>query len=142
MTTPVPYVPSTVVQGTVVEPTAIASGKESAVHALGETLMRIIDGVPAAFHGENDRLKAHESVRQFVGSLVSRQGFAALRTGDEKAPVEDVAMRVPPPQVTFGTPVNAPGAGIDYDRLAAAIVRQQAKAARAAELDAQEVNGT
>lgn len=137
MTTPVPYVPGGVVQGEVVQPTAVASGKESAVHALGEVLMKMVDGIPAAFTREDDRLKAHAAIQQFVSRNVTQSGLQAIRTGDERAPIEDVALRVPPPPVTFGTPVN-PSGGIDYDRLAAAIVRQQAKAAAQAALDAKD----
>lgn len=136
MTTPVPYVPTPLgtVQGEVVQPTAIASGKESAVHGLAQVLGRIIDGSPSAFHGENLRLQAHAAVNQWVNSHVTQSGLRALRTGDERAPIEDVSQRVPPPQVTFGTPVNTQP-GIDYDRLAAAIVRQQNAAAQRAALD-------
>lgn len=138
MTTPVPYDPSgVVVQGSVVQPTAIASGKESAAHGLAKVLGRIIDGLPAAFTREDDRLQAHAAVNDFVRANVTQTGLRALQTGEEKAPIENVALRVPPPPVTFGTPVNPTG-GIDYERLAAAIVRQQAAAARSAELDASE----
>lgn len=136
MTTPVPYDPSqVVVQGSVVQPTAIASGKESAVSGLAQVITRLIDGLPAAFTREDDKLRAHAAVNTWVNAHTTASARRALMTGDEKAPIEDVALRVPPPQVTFGTPVNPTG-GIDYDRLAAAIVRQQNAAKAAAELDA------
>ena len=111
-----------VVPGEVVYPDAIASGKESGVFGLSQVVRALINGSPHAFSSEEEKRIALEKVDTFTRSHVPHSSRQALMTGDEMAPVEDVSQRVPPPQTTFGTPVQAPG--IDYRRLAAEIVRQ------------------
>jgi hypothetical protein len=131
----VPVVQGQVVTPSVVQPSAVAGARASAAYGLAQVLKDVIHGSPASFHGENHVLKAIEAVDKFVKAFVGAGELPALVTGDERALVENVALRTPPPQVTFGTPVNT-GPSIDYDRLAAAIVRQQNAQAAAAAIDA------
>jgi len=130
----VPYSGGQVVQGEVIRPTAFASPKETAVHDLGQVLIQLIHGATHAFTDENAKNAAITVVNKWAHAHVTASARRALMTGEEIAPVEDVTQRIPPPQVTFGTPANQ-GPGIDYKKLAAEIVRQQMAAAEAAKRD-------
>src|SRR5215472_18574147 len=124
-----------VVQGEVIQPTSFASAKETASHDLAQVLIQLIHGATHSFHNETAKLAAVKTVNKWAEAHVSRNARQALMTGDEVAPVEDVSQRVPPPGTSYGIPVQV-STGIDYQRLAAEIVRQQAAAADAAKRDA------
>ena len=85
MNTPVPYAQGNVVQGEVLQPTAIASGKESAVHDLGHVLRDLIHGASHAFPDEARKDAAIRAVDKYVDSHVPVSAQRALRTGDERA---------------------------------------------------------
>ncbi|HEV2352694.1 MAG TPA: hypothetical protein VGR89_00485 [Puia sp.] len=108
-----------------VEPAAIAGPQASAVFKVGQVLKELIHAVPSAFPGENDVLRAVNDVESFISAFVKKNELPALATGDQRAMVEDVSKRPTPAGVAFSTPMAQ--AGIDYDRLAAAIVRQMAE---------------
>lgn len=108
-----------------VEPTAIASGRSSAIFSLGDVIKRLVDH-SLAFHSENDKLAAFNVVDGYVNAHVADREMVALLTGIERAPVEDVSQRVPP---TVGGPVMTGGPGLDYTKLAQAILREQQRLA-------------
>lgn len=111
-------------QGSTVNPSAVASASDSAVWTLGEVLKNMFTRTPAAFHSESELDKAILAVDNFVKANTSRSAVRALATGEETAPKEDVTQRVPP---GGASPVNVagPSGPIDYEKLAAAIVRMQ-----------------
>jgi hypothetical protein len=103
-----------------VEPTAISSGKSSAVFKLGQVLKTIIHN-SRSFLSENDVDAAINVVDSFVGAFVPGGEIAALATGAERAAKEDVSQRVAPgmTQQVMGGPV------LDYQKLAQAILAEQ-----------------
>lgn len=104
-----------------IEPSAIASGRSSAIFSLGDVLRRLIDH-SLAFPTENAKLAAYNTVNDYVGAHVADRELSALMTGDERAPVEDVSQRTPP---NIGGPVAYTAPGLDYTKLAQAILREQ-----------------
>lgn len=122
MTTPVP-----VVQGSVISPAAVAGAQPSAAFGLGQVLKEIIHSSPQAFKSENEILGAVNAVDKFIKAFVPVSALPALHTGDQRAPVEDVSLRTPPPGTAITVPANYPV--IDYDKLAMALVRAQAAVA-------------
>lgn len=108
--------------GQAVSPSAVASASDSAVWALGETLKYVFGRIPGAFHSESELDKAVAAVNNFVKASTNRSAVRALATGDETAPKEDVTLRVPP---GGGFPAPAAAPNLDYNALAAAIVRIQ-----------------
>lgn len=124
MTTPVPASPGTI-QGRVVTPSATANAQQSAYFALGDILKALVHGVPSAFPKENDVLAAFATIEKFVKANVTGSAIKALATGDERAPVEDVSKRPAPAGVSYSIPASGAGA-IDYEKLAAYIVREMA----------------
>lgn len=88
---------------------------------MGELLKVIVRRSVGLFHSEVDQDNALNTIDKWVATAVSKSGMRALATGDEHAPKEDVTLRTPP-----GGPVAPPAApGLDYDKLAAAILRVQ-----------------
>jgi len=128
MTTPVPVTPAPtapVVQGRVVQPSATAGQEASAVYKVGQVLKEIVHALPNAFSNENKVLSAVQDIESFVKAYVPASALPALATGAERAMVEDVSKRPAPAGVSYSIPTTAPT--IDYDKLAAAMVRAQAE---------------
>lgn len=110
-------------QGQVVEPSATAGPGPSAAHGLGQVLLDLIHR-SGSYHSEADQDAAAATVHKWVNGQVSVSEKRALSTGDERAPKEDVTQRVPP---GGPAPVGVVAPGIDYDKLAAALVRAGVK---------------
>jgi hypothetical protein len=111
------------VQGEVINPSATANAKESAHFSFAQVIKELIHAVPAAFPSENLQYQAVRVVDDYVKAHVSRSALPALADGNQRAPLEDVTQRIPPQGSGYIVPSSTPA--IDYDRLAAAIVRQQ-----------------
>lgn len=109
-------------QGQVVTPSAIAGPVGSAVFAIGQVLKDIIHN-SGSYRNENDVLAALGAVDSLVNAFLKDSERPAVATGEERAPIEDVSLRKPPPGYTVPGPVV--NQVIDYDKLAAAIVRMQ-----------------
>lgn len=113
------YTATQPVAGTVVQPTAIAGPKPSAVVALGELLKDVLHKT-GVFHHESQLDSAMNVIDDFVRAFATPAELRAVLTGEQRAAKEDVSLREPPGgrvQV-----VHAPaGPAIDYERLAAAI---------------------
>jgi hypothetical protein len=107
----------------VVTPTAIAQAAPSAAFGLGEVLMDIIHGTQV-YATEQQTVNAINTVRKWVGQTVSKADLNALADGTERAASEDVTQRVAPNQA--GYTIMQPA--LDYDKLAAAILRAQTEA--------------
>jgi hypothetical protein len=112
------------VAGEVIQPTAYAGPKAVATHKLGELLKELVHGNPHAFTSENQKLEALNTVDGYVKAHTQPSEIRALSDGTQRAPIEDVTQRKAP-NVGYSVP-TAQAAPIDYDRLAAAIVRAQA----------------
>lgn len=121
MSTPGGVVATT--QGTTktVEPSAVSDGQSSAVFALGQVLKTVLHKMPI-FSVESDLDNAINVVDKWVSAFVPGSAMAALVTGDERAPKEDVSQRIPP-----GGPVANiySGPQLDYAKLAQAILAAQ-----------------
>lgn len=113
-----------VVQGRVSPPPAIASAVQSANYKFAQVMKEIIVASPHAFQSENQQLEALAAVDSFLSALVPNSARRALADIPARAPVEDVSKRVPPAGAGYSLPY-AGNAAIDYDKLAAAIVRAQ-----------------
>lgn len=111
----------------VVRPAAIASGNHSATHALGQVLMDLVHRA-GVYTSETDLHAAEAVVSAWVKSVVPLSAVAALVTGDERAPKEDVTKRVPPGGLPAIPVTTAPA--IDYDRLADALLAAQRRSAQ------------
>lgn len=107
-------------------PSAVAQAQPSAVFGLGEVLKTIIHN-SRTYVSENDVDKAVSAVEKFVGAFTTNSDLKALATGEERAAKEDVTQRVAPGGVS---PSLIP-AGIDYDKLAAALLAAQAQQQKA-----------
>lgn len=124
MTTPAVREDRAPVQGQVISPSAVANATQSAAFELGQVIKSLVNGSPHAFHSETDALAAHASIDRYVKAHVPVSARAALADGTQAAPFEDVSKRPAPASAGYLMPTpNAPA--IDYDRLAAAIVRAQ-----------------
>lgn len=123
MSTPAPYTGGQggVVQGRVVTPSAVAGPQQSAVFKVGEFLKTLAHKA-GVFANESDLLSVLNDIDGWVKAFVPASAMPALADGSQMAPHEDVSQRVPPNST--GVVVSA-SPGIDYDKLAAAIVRQQ-----------------
>lgn len=108
---------------TVVNPTAMAGPVHSATWALGEVLKEIIHK-GGVYLTENALHEAEAIVSAWVKSVVPLSAVAALSTGDERAPREDVSKRIPPGGLP-AIPVVTTAPAIDYDRLAEALLAAQ-----------------
>lgn len=117
--------PTLAIQGEVVQPSAVASPQAAAAFNLGQVLKEIIHAIPAAFSSENQVLAAFTAIDDFIKAFVTRSALPALADGTQRAPMEDVSKRIPPAGTAFSVPTNIPA--IDYDKLAAAMVRAQAQ---------------
>jgi hypothetical protein len=104
----------------VVTPSAVAQAQPSAVFGLGEVLKTIIHN-SRTYVSENDVDKAISAVEKFVGAFTTGSDMQALATGAERAMKEDVTQRVAPGGIASIVPP-----GIDYDKLAAALLAAQA----------------
>lgn len=112
-TAPVPYTEGTV------RASAVAGPQPAAAFALGGVLRDLVHR-SGAYHSEGDQDAAIVAVNKWVSAQVSASDKRALAVGDEHAPKEDVSQRTPPGGA-FVAVSNVPA--IDYDRLAAALVR-------------------
>lgn len=124
-------VPAQVIQGSVVQPSAMAGPVASAVFGLAQILKDVVHN-GRVYTAENDVLAALNAIDSFANAFVKPSELPALATGDERAQVEDVSLRPAPPGMTGMVPSNAPS--IDYDKLAAALVRAQQQAMKDAEI--------
>jgi hypothetical protein len=113
------YTPGRIVQGTVVEPTAVIDPMSEAVHGVVVTLKSLMKNAVGAFHSEKDLDAANEALDKWERAHVSASQLQALLAEhDGPAAKEDVRLRVPSQP---GLPQSAAGAPIDYNKLAAAI---------------------
>jgi hypothetical protein len=117
-----------VVQGDVIQPSAMAGKADSAAFGLGQVLKAVVGGLPQAFRTENELLAAYKAIDTYIGSAVKASALPALADGTELASFEDVTKRRAPNQSAYTLP-QAPVAQIDYDLLAQAMVRAQAQIA-------------
>lgn len=115
-----PYTPGSAPVTAVVEPSAITSGKSTAVFRLGQVLKTVIHN-SRAFASENDVDAAISAVDSFVGAFIPGGEMAALLTDGVRAAKEDVSQRVAPGMTrqVVGGPV------LDYQLLAQAILAEQ-----------------
>lgn len=130
MNDPVPYQGGGAVAGEVItpRPAATANAQQSAVYKFGELMKGVLHRSVGVFHNEADLLDALNIVDAFVKTFVPASVANVLSTGEQMAPREDVSLRIPPNQGHAPVPA-APG--LDYDKLAAAILRvQQAQQAQ------------
>lgn len=113
----------------VVNPTAMAGPVHASTHALGQVLMDLIHRA-GVYTSEVAIHEAEAAVTAWVKSVVPLSAVAALVTGDERAPKEDVTKRIPPGGLP-AIPVVTSAPAIDYDRLAEALLaaQQRSKAA-------------
>ena len=128
MTTPAGLVPRNTIPGQVVTPdvSAVIDPKSAGVHALVTVLHHLIQ-YSGAYHSESDQLEALDALRAFEKSQVTSAVRASLNELKPlPAEVEDVTQRVPPGAVA-PQPLIASG-GIDYNKLAAAMIAAQAAA--------------
>jgi hypothetical protein len=107
-----------------VSASAVASAKSSTLFGLGEVLKTLLHNAVGAFHTEGDLDAAIAVVEKFVGAWVPGSEIAALLTGDQRAPKEDVTKRIPPGGVVQQV---VQGPVIDYSALAKAILAEQQK---------------
>lgn len=112
------------------QPSVMAGPVASAVFGLAQILKDVVHN-GRVYTAENDVLNALNVIDSFANAFVKPSELPALATGDERASVEDVSMRQPPPGMP-SVPINAPS--IDYDKLAAALVRAQMAAVKDAEV--------
>jgi hypothetical protein len=90
-------------------------------------VVRKLAHIPTAFHSEDERLAALDALTTYERSILGSAHAGVIQETDH-APVEDVSLRVPP----GGAPMPVvTGPTIDYDKLAAAIVRAQLAQAEA-----------
>jgi hypothetical protein len=93
-------------------------------------VVRQLAHIPTAFHSEAERIAALEALTAYERSILG-SAHAGVIAETDHAPIEDVSLRVPP----GGPPLPVvTGPTIDYDKLAAAIVRAQAQQAITAEI--------
>lgn len=112
----------TAIEPGVVAPSAVSSGTQSASYKLGSVLLEIVHRA-GIYARESDLHAAEQVVRDWVRAMAS-SGLSALVTGEERAPIEDVSKRTPPGGFV-PVPAAAPQPSIDYDKLAAALMRQR-----------------
>lgn len=113
------YTPRSVIQGTVVEPTAVIDPMSEAVHGVVVTLKALMKNAVGAFHSEKDLDAANEALDKWERAQVSSATLQALLNEyGGVAAKEDVSKRIP---ATPGLPQSFAGAPIDYNKLAAAI---------------------
>jgi hypothetical protein len=113
------------IQGNVVEPSHISQPHSFAAHDFFNTVRDLVHRTP--YHNESERDAALNSIGSYEKHVTGSDAAYVLDEGD-RAPVEDVSQRRPP----SGLPSTvAPGATIDYAKLAAAIVAAQQAQAQA-----------
>jgi hypothetical protein len=119
---------SPAIPGSVVEPSHVSQPHSYAARDFFNTMRDLVLKVPG-FHNESDVQKALATIDGYEKHVTGADQAYVVSESD-RAPVEDVSLRVPP---QAGLPVLAPAQAIDYARLAAAIVAagQQARAALA-----------
>jgi hypothetical protein len=119
----------TVVQGQVIQPTAIVDATSEAIHGFLAVVRKLISASPA-FHSEADQDAAYEAINTFARNQVSPSTLAQLlEEHSAPAPKEDVTQRVAP-QSGLPQPLM-PSAPLDYDKLARAMLAiQQEQAAQ------------
>lgn len=113
------------ITGEVIQPKAMAGPVASAVYALGHVLKDVLHGAHI-YKNESEILKAFDTIDQFVNAFVKGSELPAVVQPTDRAKVEDVSQRIPP----NGIPAPAASPGIDYDKLAAALVKAQLAASQ------------
>ena len=122
MNQPAPYAGDRgAISGRVVQPAATAGPQQSAVYKVGEFLKTLAHKA-GVFANESDLLSALSDIDKWVSAYVPASAMNALDTESGRAPIEDVSQRTPPNSTAV---VQTMAPGIDYDKLAAAIVRAQ-----------------
>lgn len=113
-------------EGRIVEPSGHIAPLSASAHDFLNVMRALIHRHP--WHHENQKLEALNAVAAFEKHFVPPNDLRNLASENDHAPIEDVSQRIPPQ--TGLAPVVAPSQNIDYDALAAAIVRAQAAQAR------------
>jgi hypothetical protein len=120
------------IAGEVVQPSAMISGKDEALHSFAGVIRDLVLR-GGAYHTENDQDAALNSVSKYVAASLAPSVMAALNNEHPGAAAkEDVTQRVPPSGI-FIAPVPVNNQPIDYNKLAAAIVAAQAAQAMPAD---------
>jgi len=120
--------PPAVLQGTAqtVQPTRIAAAHAASAHRFFNVIRDILH--KSGYHTEGELLAALDAVAQYENKVVTSGDLKQVSTDNDRAAVEDVSKRIAPQSGIGNLPVMTP-APIDYDQLAAALVRAQAAAA-------------
>lgn len=122
-----PAIPGTVISGG--STGAVVSPQHNALFRVGELLKKVVRAVPTAFPNENDVYNAITAIESFVTTGIPAASLRALsEEHDGAAPLEDVTKRIPP---AGSAALAAPAMqGIDYDKLAQALIAAQQRAAQ------------
>lgn len=115
------------IEGVVSAPPAHPESKT--VHNAFEVFHKLVDG-SVAFHSEQGKLDAHSLLRELKHVLIPKEDHHKVVGPDDRAPVEDVRLRVAPGAVPAAVAAMGP---IDYQQLAEAIVAVQERNKRTAE---------
>lgn len=111
----------------VIQPTRIAAAHASSAHAFFNVIRDILH--KSGYHTEGELLAALDAIAQYELKVVTPGDLQQVSSENDRAAVEDVSKRIPPQSGIGMLPVLSP-APIDYDKLAAALVRAQAAAAQ------------
>src|SRR5215469_8102803 len=125
-----PYSPPTL-PGAVLTPTQVVSAQANLAHQFFNVVRHLIEHA-GAYRNESTQTDHLAVVQRYENALTSPAERRQLLSEDDRAPREDVTQRTPFPG-SGGVPAVAPAAAaIDYNKLAAAIVAQQAAMAQSA----------
>lgn len=116
----------------------MAGPVHATTHRLGE-LLKDVFRRSGTFHTESALHEAEAVVDAWVKAIIPSAAMRALSTGEQSAPREDVTKRTPPGGPAVVVAQAAPG--IDYDKLAAALLAAQARQAASGADAPQQVMG-
>lgn len=124
--------PPAVLQGVAqpVQPTRIAAPHANSAHGFFNVIRDIVH--MSGYHTEGELQAALNAISAYEGKVVTPGDLQQVSTDNDRAAMEDVSKRIPPQTGIGNLPVMTP-APIDYDALADALVRAQARAAEAAQ---------
>jgi hypothetical protein len=127
--------PPAILQGSVepVQPTRMAAASASPAHQFLNVVRDLV--AKAGYHNENEVLAAHRAIDAYERQVISASDLRQVASDNDRAPYEDVSRR---PAPSMALPAAVLPAGIDYDKLAAALMaaQQQAVAAQQAQQQA------
>lgn len=107
--------------GSAVRPEQVASATDHALHGLCNVLRDLVHKSPHVYHNEADLLAARDAIDTYEKSVYGLLKYVEeVVRFDDRAAHEDVRDRVPAPIAA-----QQGGGAIDYDQLAAAILRVQ-----------------